>query len=156
MTDDEKARTSPESKALDKLTAQIRATTERLSDVSDSIKVIPSIEAYGKKTRKLTIGMIVGWVLDIALTIIVAVGLVTTSSQANQLRTVQYNACVAGNAKNAQEIQVLHKLFDLTGSSVKQPGETEAQFEKTQTRLNEFYAYLDKTYAPVNCTKRYS
>lgn len=147
---------TPESKALHKLTEQIRSTTNKLEDVSDAIKVIPSITAYGRRTRIAVIGLVASFVLDIALTIILAIIGVSAHTTAANLRNEQIAACTQGNMRDQDIISTWHKLFALSGTTNKQTGQTEAQYKQAQKLLSEFYAYVSKTYAPVNCQARYA
>jgi hypothetical protein len=153
MENNETSKPTPESVALDKLTAQIKSTTEKLESVSDDIKVIPSLKSYGRRTRKM------GWWLVAFVTL----GLVSTHETATQLKQVQYQSCLQSNSDKAIERNVLEQPWiEFLGILVppKKPANVSAAQYKTDEAivkkfLGENATEVNKALAPVNCAQRY-
>jgi hypothetical protein len=163
MENNETPKPTPESLALDKLTAQIKSTTERLETVSDDIKVIPSLKAYGRRTRKMGWWLVASVALDILLTVIVTLGLISTHETATQLKQVQYQSCLQSNSDKAIERNVLEQPWiDFLWILVppKKPANvSEAQYKTDEAIVKKFLGEnataVNKALAPVNCAQRY-
>jgi hypothetical protein len=113
---------------------------------------VEGLAAYGKKNRHLIWGLVVSLVVDLALTVVVAVFAVqahdaNTSAQAARAvaavaQANNRNLCLSGNASRAQQHGLWLYLFQLAG-----PPKT-AQGAKL---TGQFKAHLDVVFAPRDC-----
>lgn len=130
------------------------AAAGKLSGSLDTMsRELRRLSEYGRNSRHMILALGVSLVLDLALTVIVAIFAVqahdasdaatTATSTARHAYASNKALCVASNTSRRQTIQVWVHLLDEAG-----PPKTAAsrRFEDS------FIAYLNKTYAPRNCS----
>jgi hypothetical protein len=107
-----------------------------------------AVQTYGKRNRH-----IIGWlagslVLDIALSIIVAVIAVKsaeTNSLAHQNRQAQVTTCVAGNQARGVSLQLWTYVLDQAQKTHPAP--------EQQAQIADFRQHVTAAYAPRDCSK---
>lgn len=124
--------------------AVAQAMTASMNGLSNRIG---ELTAYGRRNRRLISWTIAGVLLDVVLT----VGLVLSYSKANHAddRATRnhdqlVSTCAASNESRADVRELWGKLFKLSPSA--------PQTEEQKKRLADFRAYIDKTYAPRDCS----
>lgn len=130
----------PQAEALakaDALTKALNGFTARLEQLTQ----------YGRRNRRMIWGLVVSFVLDLALTIPIAWAVVHANdandlAKANHVSQVQ--TCVASNDSRRDVRELWGKLFALSPAP---------KTDEQRKRLGEFRAYIDKTYAPRDCSK---
>jgi hypothetical protein len=127
-----------EASVLDKL----GALTTELGRVAERLDSVASRE---KRTRRLSWVLAISFALDIILTVVVALLTVSAVNQASSIKSSQLAACAIGNATRADERALWGYLVQL---SDKNPG-------TNQSELQKFDAFVNKTFAPVNCSQVY-
>jgi hypothetical protein len=95
-----------------------------------------------RNTRRLAYGLGASLVLDVVLTVVVTLLSLSALNQGNTLHASQLAACAIGNQSKAEQEALWGYLFQLSGGA------------KT-TQQKEFLAYVDKTFAPVDCARVY-
>lgn len=118
-----------------------------MTDLGQDIKALHS---YGHRNRRMIWGLVVSLVLDIALSIVVAVVAVKaseTNSLAQQNRNAAVATCEAGNSVRAVSVQLWTYVLDL---SQKVPSNTAPDRQK---QINDFRNYMLAAYAPRDCTE---
>lgn len=140
---------------LDKLRQALQATTSQLRDVSDAIKVIPTIETYGRRTRHMAWALVLTYIVDIALTLTIVFLLGAQGSQQSALHHDQLQACQLGNDFRAKQRTIWSDLFMVAGTTKHQPNQTPEEYARDQLLLRVFLTEVDKTFASVDCHKLY-
>jgi hypothetical protein len=128
------------------LSAAVLARLEAMSDTL--VKVagrLETVAARERRTRRLTLGLVVSIVLDVTLTIVVSVLSANALSQGSTLHKSQLAACAIGNQTRRGDVELWGYVLKL---SAKSPDSNQAQ-------LRMFKAFVDKTFAPVDCAKLY-
>jgi uncharacterized membrane protein len=126
--------------------ATARALTAALDGLSGDIKRLTD---YGIRNRHLIWALIVSLILDLALTIVIALVAVQAhdaNATALSAKAAQMALCEAGNTTRAQQRQLWFHLLTtprLPGS----PPRTKAQ----QQQIDAFKAYISQTFAPRDC-----
>lgn len=118
-----------------------------MTDLGQDIKTLHS---YGHRNRRMIWGLAVSLVLDIALSIVVAVVAVKasqTNSLAQQNRVASVATCVSGNQARAVSMQLWTYVLDIS-----QKSPTTASPDK-QKQIQDFRAYMLAAYAPRDCAQ---
>lgn len=97
------------------------------------------VASAGRRTRHLAIGLAVSIALDVALTVVVTLLSVSALGQGATLHASQLNACAVGNQDRAEQVRLWSYVFRLSGGA------------KT-AQQKEFLVFVEKTFAPVDCT----
>jgi len=130
------------------------AVLARLDMLTESLGVVATqlgrVSELFTRTRRqgirIVAGLAVSFVMDVVLTIVVALLSVSSLSQASAIHVSQLTACSIGNESRVAQIQLWGYVLQLAGSP-KTPAEEE--------RDRKFLAYVNRTFAPVNCAQLY-
>jgi hypothetical protein len=106
-------------------------------------ETVDQITWYRRRTRKLVVGLIA----VTAVSILVAALAVYLFFRVHDS---DVGNCAAGNQTRAQQLQLWNDLFVLSAEDA-----TARPTAKTQRLVGEFLGDVKKTYAPVDCSKRY-
>jgi hypothetical protein len=147
------------------LTDALNAMTERLDAVRlDSeerdealAKANEALAASGRRTRRMVIATIGSLVLDIVLTVVLAIVAVqahSASSTASETRAASVVSCQASNSTRAQEVGLWTHLVQVSEAGP-HPGQTPAQLKKSEQELAAFLAYVGRVFTPRNCQQIY-
>jgi hypothetical protein len=142
--------------ALLALTNEISDTKNALRETNEAIKVIPTIDRYTKRSRRMITALAICFSLDIILTLIVAIVGLTAHSTASTLRTDQINECYSGNTTRVQEAGIWTTFIDILVPPVKPANVTEAQYTADKATAATFLKTVDKDFAPRDCVAIYS
>jgi hypothetical protein len=126
--------------------ALVTSLAGQLTTVMDRLD---QVGTYGRRSRRIVIGLCASVVLDISLsviTIFLAIGLTHANSANVTIRQSQLSGCVSGNTSRAQQLGVWDHVLGLSTAR-----ETSAQKQATAA----FKIYVAKVYAPRNCVKLY-
>jgi hypothetical protein len=126
----------------DQALPQLAALAGQLDAIADRLQKVADV---ARRTRRLTIALAASFILDIALTIIVTFLTLSAIQQGDVIHQSQRAACAVGNEARLQQIQLWGYVI---GLSQNRPGQDKQQ-------LKQFQAYIDHTFAPVNCAKLY-
>lgn len=125
------------------------AVLERLEAMSDTlVKVagrLETVAARERRTRRLTLGLVVSIILDVTLTIVVSILSANALNQGSTLHRSQLAACAIGNQTRHDQVKLWGFVLKL---SAKDPHSNQAQ-------LRMFKAFVDTTFAPVDCAGLY-
>lgn len=135
--------------------AAIRAA-ERLEQSVDGLREeIGTLRDLGQRNRRLIWGLAVSLILDVLLSVAVAVVAVKSTdaadrateatSLANRNRQTQVATCLASNDTRAANIQLWNYVLDLAAKG--NPNPTPQQTE----RIKQFKTYLAEVFAPRDC-----
>lgn len=124
---------------------------EHLSSVLDGVAAqLAAVAGREARTRKITWALAVSLVLDVALTIVVTVLTFAAIHDTSAVRTAQAGlhasqlaACAAGNQSHAEQRQLWGHVIAQAAAG---PG-------SNKTGLDQFQAYINRTFAPVDCAK---
>lgn len=123
---------------------------ELLDKVSTRLEIMTRAQAVdrasGRKTRRLAIGLAVSIALDVVLTAVVTLLTVTALNQNAVLHASQLASCATSNDTRAEQRQLWAYVFQISG-----PPKTAA----ARTQEQKFLAFVDTTFAPVNCAAVY-
>lgn len=123
-----------------------RALNEVAANLATEREAWQKVAAEGRKTRHLTIGLAVSIVFDVVLTVVIAILTVNALDQGSTLHASQLASCSISNTTRVEQQQLWVYLFQLSGPP--KTAQAKAQEQK-------FLAYVDKTFAPVNCAQVY-
>lgn len=126
--------------------------TAAMGAVSEDIQ---RLTAYGRRNRRLIWGLVISIILDLALTVsvaIVAVQAHDANGAANQNRVSAIAACQSTNVARAQNQQLWDYLLAI---SQPRPGESAAQRARGEKALAEIRAKVATTFAPRDCQRQY-
>lgn len=136
-----------------------RTLTASLDKVGTELE---QLNAYGRRSRHIIIGLVVSLALDVALTLVVTVFAVqahdasrsaqTASATAIQLHKTQVQGCQAGNVLRAGTVAVWERLAMLTRPAA---GTTPAQAAANARAVAGFIAYVKSVNKPRNCQEAY-
>ena len=126
------------------------AVARRLASAVEALGVkVENLAAYGHRNRRMIWGLIISIVLDLALTVVVAVFAV----QAHDANTAAVAAsqselalCQAGNIARAQQVKLWTHLLSLPPAPGSPP-RTKAQ----QQEIAAFGAYVQSIFHPRDC-----
>jgi len=138
----------PDREALD--TAQ--GLTAALRGVGSELE---RLNAFGRRNRHLIWGTIVSLVIDVALTVVVAVFAVQAheaSVTVGELHATQIAACRIGNQSRAAQVALWEHVASV---STPPPHATRSEIAKRKRTLAAFLAYVAKVFAPKNCQEIY-
>lgn len=124
---------------LEQVSAQLANVAEQLAAVADTTARTAARE---RRTRRLAVGLAASFALDVALTIVVSVLSISALSQNATLHASQLSSCSVSNSTRADERLLWSYLFDLSG-------------KPATPEVKKFLAYVDTTFAPVNCAQLY-
>jgi hypothetical protein len=120
----------------------------RLADSLDGVRrELREVKEQGRRNRHLIWGLAVSLLLDVTLTVVVALVAVqahSASSTASQAYASNQALCTATNTARVQQVELWTYLLNLT----KGP-ETPAE----KKVIGEFTAYLHKVFAPRDCAR---
>jgi hypothetical protein len=121
-----------------------RRLTDSLHGVQNELR---RVKKQGRKNTHLIWGLAVSLILDVTLTVVVALVAVqahSASDTASQAYASNQALCTATNSSRLQQIELWSYLLDLT----KGP-ETPAE----KKVIDEFTTYLHKVFAPRDCAR---
>lgn len=104
--------------------------------------------AYGRRNRRGIWVLGVSMAVDLALTVGVVISLAQSSNasdKASQVRTQQIVTCQASNEARANNKKLWEYLLALPPTS--------PRTEKQVRQIADFRAFVDKTFAPRDCTR---
>jgi hypothetical protein len=119
--------------------ARLEVMSTTLAGVATRLR---QVAASNSKTRRLAVGLVVSVGLDVALTIVVTLLTLTSLHQNTELHSSQLSACAIGNATRANERELWAHLIAIDPRHI-------------ATLDQSFQAYVDKTFANVNCAQVY-
>lgn len=123
---------------------------DRLQQLADTLNEVTAqlrnVAAFGHTTRRLAIGLIVSFVLDVLLTTGVTLLTVSALNQSGALHTSQLVACGISNQTRAEQQQLWVYIFQQAA-----PPKT----AKERAAEQAFLAHVEQTFAPVNCAAVY-
>lgn len=105
-------------------------------------------ESYGRRNRRMIWWLVVSLLFDVVLTAVIATVAVQAnraSDQAAQVKSQQVSTCLASNEARANN----KKLWDYVLAATPTKPRTEEQNEQ----VRDFRAFVDKTFAPRDCSK---
>lgn len=134
------------------LIAVAQAMTASMDGLAEQVGTLNSrVEAqgtYGRRNRRMIWGIVVSLLVDAVFTIPIAWAVIHASSaddKASRNRQTLVTTCVASNESRADVRELWGKLFKLSPSA--------PQTDEQKKRLADFRGYIDKTYAPRDCSK---
>lgn len=128
------------------LSAVVLERLEGIGTVLDTVsRRIEAVAARERRTRRLTWGLAVSIILDVTLTVVVSVLSANALSQGSTLHRSQLAACAIGNQTRLGDVELWGYVLRL---SAKSPNSDQAQ-------LRMFKAFVDTTFAPVDCAGLY-
>jgi hypothetical protein len=123
---------------------RITATMTQVSGTLDEVAAgLLKAQAYERRTRRLTWGLLVSLILDVALTVVVSILSINAISQAQAVHQSQLAACAVGNQARADQLKLWAFLLATTAGN---PGTNPAQ-------LAQFRVFIGKTFKPVDCAR---
>jgi hypothetical protein len=129
--------------------ARVFAAAERLQDSMTDLRTdVSMLRTYGQHNRRYIWGLVVSLVLDLALSIVVAVFAVQASeasSVANQSRQAQRTTCEAANQARAVSVQLWSYVLDATSK------EPQNQTPERKAQVAQFRTYMESAYAQRDC-----
>jgi hypothetical protein len=129
-----------------------KGLTGALKDMRDELA---RVNAYSRRTRHLVWITVASVVLDVALSVLVAVFAIAVhhnSVTLSELHSTNVSACQAGNQTRAKQDLIWHQL---AGLSKPAPGTSKAELKRQQRAVREFLGIVDKAEAPRDCAKLY-
>jgi hypothetical protein len=120
---------------LEQLGTQLDGVAERLAQV----------DIAATRTRRLAWGLAGSFVLDVALTIVVTVLTIGAVTQGSSLHASQLAACSISNQTRENERTLWGYLVSVSEQSPK----------ANKDELVKFQQFVNKTFAPLNCTQIY-
>jgi hypothetical protein len=143
-------------KELAELTKSILETKKALLETKETIKVVPTLDRYARRSRHMIAALAISFLLDIILTLVVAIVGLTAHSTAATLRTDEINECYSGNITRAQEADIWTTFIGILVPPVKPAGVSEAQYTADKAIADKFLKTVNKDFAPRNCIAIYS
>jgi hypothetical protein len=141
----------------DSAPGSVRAARDLQKALEGMTAQLAAVKASVARGKRVTAGLIISLVLDVALTVGVTIAAVQAgdaSSQAAatvaQLHAVQVSACNAGDATRAAEVRL---WTHLAKSSKPAPGTTPAQAAKDRQAIAALLAYVRQAFAPRDCAR---
>lgn len=125
----------------DPILAQLKELTGKLDTVASKLATVAGRE---RRTRQLAWALAGSFVLDIVLTVVVAILTVSAIDQGSSVHKSQLATCAISNQTRADERQLWSYLFELSG-----PGASK------NPQAKKFLVFVDKTFAPLNCSALY-
>lgn len=135
----ENAAEFPEVVLPEAVLVRLEALGESLNDIS---RRLAKVAEASRNTRRLTIGLGISLVLDVLLTVTVTLLSLSALNQGSVLHQSQLAACNLSNQSRVENKALWGYLFQLSGG-----------VKTSQERL--LLNYVNKTFAPENCTKLY-
>ena len=143
----------------DQAVTAARNLTRALEDVDAELK---RLNAYGRTSRHLIAGLAVSLLLDVILTIVVAVFAVQAheansratiaGATASAIHSSQISACQIGNQLRVRQVGLWEHLIAV---SQPPPQETAAQKRQRAKTAAAFLVYVKKTFPRLNCQQVY-
>jgi hypothetical protein len=149
--------------AVEGMRDELRAVSDRLGSAEErqaaSDKQQTATDKSVQRGRRLLIGLVISFALDITLTILVTIATFqahSASSQAKataaQLRANQITACGVGNQTRAEQIQLWSHL---AAQSKPAPGSTPQQIRRERQTVAALLAYVRQTFRHLDCRSLY-
>jgi hypothetical protein len=133
------------------LTAALNGMEDRLREaVTASEERDQAIARYGHRTRLMTWLTVIGWALDVALTVVIAVVAVSAhdaSTAASENRVSSLASCGQSNATRAAEIRLWDHIAALSITKKTPP--------KALAADENLLAYIRATFRPLDCARLY-
>lgn len=101
--------------------------------------------AFGRRTRRLAVGLAISFALDVVLTVVVTLLSLSALNQGNTLHASQLTACMYGNQARTQQITLWNEVLALSAQSPHANTQTDEAFKQ----------FIAKTFAPVDCARIY-
>jgi hypothetical protein len=125
----------------DPILAQLKELTDKLDEVASKLATVAGRE---RRTRQLAWALAGSFVLDIILTVVVAILTVSAIHQGSSVHQSQLATCAISNQTRADERQLWSYLFELSGKGA-----------ADNPQAKKFLVFVDKTFAPLNCSALY-
>lgn len=125
---------------MEAISDQLEGVARRIGEVAETN------HTENQRTWRFTLGLGASLILDLMLTVVVTVLSVAALHANAILHSSQLTACAIGNQTRAEQRQLWEHL--LAEATVKTSGPS-TQEEK------DFLAYVNQTFAPVNCATVY-
>jgi hypothetical protein len=125
----------------DPILAQLTELGGKLDGVAARLAAVAGRE---RRTRQLAWALGFSFFLDIALTVVVAILTVSAVSQGSSTHQSQLATCAISNQTRADERELWSYLFQLSGGQ-----------EAKSAEAKKFLVFVDKTFAPLNCSALY-
>jgi len=136
---------------LDRLGESLAGVAASLAEVAKSAQetraLAMRVDAYSRRTRRLTTGLIISLVLDVTLTVVVTLLSISALDQGSALHGSQVAACAISNQTRVEQEQLWTYILQDAA-----PPKTAAQ----KAADDKFLAHVRATFAPVNCTAVYA
>jgi len=130
---------------------EVITTVKIIRETMDTIgKSLTAIENYGKRTRQISVALILSLVLDILLTIGVAVLSTNAISQSDSTRAIQHSNCLSANEARADQIK-LWNTFIAIATEHPSPNETPQQKRNAQEEITQILSFVKSTFHPLSC-----
>lgn len=135
--------------------AGIVATAQGLTDALERMTgELQQVQVYGRRSRRIIVTLAISLILDVAVTIVVAIfagqansASTQASATLTQLHRTQIAACRIGNQGRAQEV-ALWEHIAAVGTTRKTPA-------KARREDRALLAYIRKIFAPRDCAAIY-
>jgi hypothetical protein len=133
---------APEPVLPEAVLARMEALGEALNDVSQRLQ---TVSENARNTRRLAVGLTVSLILDVLLTVTVTLLSLSALNQGTVLHQSQLTACSLTNQSRAEQRALWSYLFqqDVRATA------------KERQREQQLLQYVDKTFAPENCSALY-
>lgn len=125
----------------DPILAQLKELGDKLDKVTDRLAAVAGRE---RRTRQVAWALGVSFLLDIVLTVVVAFLTVSAVNQGSSVHQSQLATCAISNQTRADERELWSYLFQLSGGQ-----------EAKSPEAKKFLVFVDKTFAPLNCSALY-
>lgn len=129
-----------------------RETLNAAADLQESMAVlsgeIRGLRTYGKRNRNYIVGLAVSLFLDLVLSIVVAfvaVSAAEANDQADQNRRTQIATCESANQSRAVTVNLWNYVLDSAAKNDPTPQKLK--------QISDFRAYMQKAYAPRDCSQ---
>lgn len=130
--------------------ARMAELGQLLDEVSRRLKTVSDAQivdrASSRRTRRLALGLAMSIVLDVLLTVVVALLTITSLNQNATLHASQLVSCANSNDTRAEQRRLWAYILRISA-----PPKTAAAKAQEQ----QFVAFVNATFAPVNCAAIY-
>jgi hypothetical protein len=133
------------------------ALGENLAEIA---RRLGEYSAFGRRSRRVIIGLAVSFALDVILTVVLAVVALQThgtasvnSQQGRELHASQLTACANGNVFRDNQTTIWRDFVAIITKA--ETGQSAAQVAKSQKLAAQFLAYVTTVNHPVDCAALY-
>lgn len=150
--------------AAQAMTAGMSALTEQVREFNeDSVRRDEELRRYGRRNRLMIWGSVIGWCLDIALTVALVVafaGQSHTQATVADLHSSQLSGCRLGNQIRSAEARFEESLWGHLGALSKPPPHATRKQRLAQERsVRSIVAYVDakarSAFPQIRCMQIY-